>query len=128
MGWDKAAEIAGESDLIEIASDSSGETDLFCPRCGGKRNGHECWSAAAAGLAGDDAAEDDDVSVYADEKGAVVITHDREFSLRRRRNTFGRHVWLRCLEPMAVDVLADHPGSDPDVGPPESHRRMLTNR
>jgi predicted nuclease of predicted toxin-antitoxin system len=73
-----------------------------------KRNGHECWSAAAAGLAGDDAAEDDDISVYADEKGAVVITHDREFSLRRRRNTFGRHVWLRCLEPMAVEVLADH--------------------
>lgn len=72
------------------------------------RQGHECWSAAAAGLAGEDAAEDDDVSVYADEKGAVVITHDREFSLRRRRNTFGRHVWLRCLEPMAVEVLASH--------------------
>lgn len=72
------------------------------------RLGHECWSAAAAGLAGEDAAEDDDVTVYADEKGAVVITHDREFSLRRRRNTFGRHVWLRCLEPMAVEVLASH--------------------
>lgn len=71
-------------------------------------HGHECWSAAAAGLAGDDAAEDDDVSVYADSKGAVLITHDREFSLRRRRNTFGRHVWLRCVEPMAVEVLTAH--------------------
>lgn len=63
---------------------------------------------AAAGLAGGEAAEDDDVSVYADEQAAVVITHDREFSLRRRRNTFGRHVWLRCLEPKAAEVLAVH--------------------
>jgi uncharacterized protein (DUF983 family) len=37
MGRDKAVEIAGESDLIEIASDSSAEADLFCPRCGGGR-------------------------------------------------------------------------------------------
>lgn len=73
-----------------------------------QRQGHECWSAAAAGLAGEEAAEDDEVSVYADVKGAVVVTHDREFSFRRRRNTFGRHVWLRCLEPMAVEVIAAH--------------------
>jgi predicted nuclease of predicted toxin-antitoxin system len=73
-----------------------------------RSHGHECWSAAAAGLAGAEPAEDDDVSVYADEKDAVVITHDKEFSRRRLHNTFGRHVWLRCPEPSAIEVLANH--------------------
>ncbi|MGH8906915.1 MAG: DUF5615 family PIN-like protein [Egibacteraceae bacterium] len=54
--------------------------------------GHQCWSVFEAGLAGVAAADDDDLSVYADERGAVVVTHDREFSPQRMANTFGRHL------------------------------------
>lgn len=71
-------------------------------------NGHQAWTAAEAGLAGRNSAEDDFVSVYADEKGAVVVTHDVEFTLRRRRNTFGQHVHLRCEHPDAYDVVQRH--------------------
>lgn len=69
------------------------------------REGHDAWTAAAAGLAGVDAAADDEVSVYADERDAIVITHDREFTARRRRNTFGRHVFLRCEQPDAYEIV-----------------------
>lgn len=65
--------------------------------------GHEAWTVAAAGIP--DAA-DDDVSVYAAQKDAVVITHDVEFSARRRRNPHGRHVQLGCPEPDAVDLVS----------------------
>lgn len=67
--------------------------------------GHECWTAAQAGLA---AADDDELSVYAQEKQAVVVTHDREFSQRRLRNTFGKHVWLGCEQPDAAALIAGH--------------------
>ncbi len=70
--------------------------------------GHECWTAADAGLAGNVAADDDELSVYAQEKQAVVITHDRAFSQRRIRNTFGKHVWLRCEQPDAAALVARH--------------------
>jgi predicted nuclease of predicted toxin-antitoxin system len=70
--------------------------------------GHECWTAAEANLAGHVAADDDEVSVYAHDKSAVVITHDREFSQRRLRNTFGKHVWLRCEQPDAASLIARH--------------------
>lgn len=43
--------------------------------------------------------------MYADEKNAVLVTMDREFSQRRRKRSIGRHIWLRCLEPEAADVL-----------------------
>lgn len=67
--------------------------------------GHDCWTAADAGLAGPESANDDEVSVYAHDKGAVVVTHDREFTKRRVRRTFGRHVWLRCEQPDAAAVV-----------------------
>lgn len=71
--------------------------------------GHEAFTAAQVGLAGVDAAKDDFVSVAAqDTYQATVVTHDREFTLRRKRNTFGRHVLLRCSQPDAVEVVADH--------------------
>ncbi|GAA1860332.1 hypothetical protein GCM10009836_45590 [Pseudonocardia ailaonensis] len=38
------------------------------------------------------------MTVYAHEQGAVLLTHDKEFSQRRKRNVIGRHVWLRCLD------------------------------
>lgn len=43
--------------------------------------------------------------VYADDRHAVVVTLDREFTLRRRKNPIGRHVQLRCAEPEAAEVL-----------------------
>lgn len=55
-----------------------------------RRHGHVCWTAADAGLA--DESQDDDLSVYAEGREAVLITLDREFTLRRRRNPIGRHI------------------------------------
>jgi predicted nuclease of predicted toxin-antitoxin system len=70
-----------------------------------RRAGHECWTAAKAGLA---AAADDEITAYAHDNHAVLITHDKEFSRRRQKNVVGKHVWLRCPELQAVDVLMDH--------------------
>ena len=53
-------------------------------------------------------AADDDISVYAAEKNAVVVTHDDGFSARRRRNPHGRHVQLGCTEPDAIEVVTNY--------------------
>jgi hypothetical protein len=63
------------------------------------------WTADAAGLS---EAQDDVLTVYGDDKRAVVITHDVEFSKRRRKNVIGQHLWLRCIEPEATALLRDH--------------------
>ena len=55
--------------------------------------GHECWTAGEANLHD---APDDALAVYAANRGAVLVSHDAEFARRRRRNTIGQHVWLRC--------------------------------
>ena len=68
-------------------------------------NQHEVITAGEAGLR---EAEDDDITVWADNLQAVLITLDREFSRRRRQNTVGQHVWLRCAEPEAADLLQRH--------------------
>ena len=65
--------------------------------------GHDCWTAAEAGRAD---APDDDQTVYAHQHGAVLITHDREFTERRKRNTIGRHVRLCCEQPDGPNLLA----------------------
>ena len=52
-----------------------------------RKAGHEAWTAADAGLY---RAGDDDLTVYADNKDAVLISHDTEFSQRRRRNVIGQ--------------------------------------
>jgi predicted nuclease of predicted toxin-antitoxin system len=67
--------------------------------------GHECWPSTA-GLAG--SADDDAVAVYADNRRAVVITHDKEFTRRRMKNTIGRHVRLDCEQPDGPQVVAAH--------------------
>lgn len=67
--------------------------------------GHQAWSAVQAALA---TADDDSLTVYATERKAVLVTHDREFSQRRRRNVIGWHVWLRCKEWDAADLLEQH--------------------
>lgn len=67
--------------------------------------GHECWTVGEAGRA---TAEDDDQSVYASSKGAVLVTQDQEFTQRRKRNAIGRHVRIKCAAPDAPAVLAAH--------------------
>lgn len=74
--------------------------------------GHDCWSAAAAGLHD---APDDVLAVYATDRKAVLLSHDADFARRRRRNTAGQHVWLRCAEPDAAEVLAKHLSEHLDV-------------
>ena len=66
---------------------------------------HECWTIVDAGLSG---ADDDAVAAYADNRGAVLITHDAEATRRRRQFTFGRHVFLRCHQLEAADLLEGH--------------------
>lgn len=65
--------------------------------------GHDVWTASEAGQS---EATDDDLTVYASDRGAVLATHDREFSQRRRRSVIGRHLWLRCDEQDAPALLA----------------------
>jgi predicted nuclease of predicted toxin-antitoxin system len=69
------------------------------------RAGHICWTAANAGLA---AANDDSIAVYADEKNAVLVSHDKAFAERHRRNTTGKHLWLRCEPPDAAEIVRRH--------------------
>ena len=68
-----------------------------------RRNRHNCWSAAEAGLA--DEGQDDNLSVYAYEHEAVLVTLDQAFMQRRRANSIGRHIRLRCPEPEAAKIL-----------------------
>jgi predicted nuclease of predicted toxin-antitoxin system len=70
-----------------------------------KKLGHDAWTAAEAGLA---AAADDDLTVYASKEHAALITHDGEFSKRRKRNVIGWHIWVRCPEWDAADLLEQH--------------------
>jgi predicted nuclease of predicted toxin-antitoxin system len=67
--------------------------------------GHDCWSAADAGLY--DVA-DDELAVYAADRKAALLSHDVDFARRRMRNTVGQHVWLRCPEPDAAVVITRH--------------------
>lgn len=64
---------------------------------------HQAWTVGEAGRA---EAADDDQSVYAGGKRAVLITLDSEFTSRRRRNAIGQHIRLDCPEPDAADLLA----------------------
>lgn len=66
--------------------------------------GHTWTTANGAHLAAD---SDDELTVYADSRRAVLVTLDKEFSRRRRRAAIGQHVMLRCNEPEAAGVLED---------------------
>ncbi len=70
-----------------------------------RQQGHRAVMVGQIGLA---RASDDQVSVFADNKDAVLLTHDRELIARRRRNTFGRHVHLDCREWGAPVLLHQH--------------------
>jgi predicted nuclease of predicted toxin-antitoxin system len=68
-----------------------------------RQHGHEAWTAAGAGLS---RAKDDELTVYADDQRAALLTHDVAFSQRRRHNVIGQHVWLRCIDLEAADLIA----------------------
>jgi predicted nuclease of predicted toxin-antitoxin system len=70
--------------------------------------GHDCWTVPAAGLSHE---SDDTVSVYADDMGAVFVTHDRGLIRRRQVEPFGRHVHLDCRQPAAADAVEAHLGA-----------------
>jgi hypothetical protein len=70
-----------------------------------RRHGHDVVTADDVGLAGVDSAEDDALTVYGLEHGRVVVTHDREFTTRRRRNTLGLHVRIRVEQPDGPGVV-----------------------
>ena len=70
-----------------------------------RRKGFAVKSAAQVGLG---SAVDDDLTVWADDRGFAVVTHDRGFSRRRRADPIGRHIELRCSETMATDALIRH--------------------
>jgi len=70
--------------------------------------GHEVVTASEVGLAGAEAAADDEITVYATDRDMIVITHDREFTARRKRRTIGLHVRLMCAQPDAVEVVDAH--------------------
>jgi predicted nuclease of predicted toxin-antitoxin system len=70
-----------------------------------RQRGHECWTAGSAGLAH---ARDDELTVWAAEHQAAVVSTDDEFGQRRMQNAIGQHIWLRCSDWEATVVLADH--------------------
>ena len=70
-----------------------------------RQRGHQCWTAGQAGLA---RAKDDELTVWAAEHQAVVVSTDGEFSQRRMQNAIGWHVWLRCSDWEAGQVLSAH--------------------
>ena len=73
-----------------------------------RKHGHHVVTAADVGLAGVDSAEDDELTVYGLDRDRVVVTHDREFTTRRKRNTLGLHVRIRVEQPDAPEVVATH--------------------
>jgi predicted nuclease of predicted toxin-antitoxin system len=66
---------------------------------------HECWRAGEAGLAD---ANDDLIAIYAEERQAVLISHDKAFARKRMANTTGQSVWLHCEQVDGVELLAQH--------------------
>jgi predicted nuclease of predicted toxin-antitoxin system len=70
-----------------------------------RAEGHHVWSAHDAGMSDNG---DDELTVYAVDRRAVLVTHDREFSRRRRANVIGRRLWLDCPEPDASELLKAH--------------------
>lgn len=79
------------------------DTDASC--CEVFRSaGHESWTTAEAGRS---LSSDDDQAAYAADMNAVIVTHDKEFAQRQRRNTVGQMLFLKCEQPDAPDVV-DH--------------------
>jgi len=68
--------------------------------------GFDCLTTYQVGLG---AASDNDLAVYADDKGLVLVSHDKPFFRRRQKGTqFGQHVDIKVREMDAAGVLDNH--------------------
>jgi len=81
--------------------------------------GHQCWTASQAATQNDD---DDEQTVYSVDKGAILVTHDKEFTNRRKRLPIGHHVRLKChqidgpaLIGSALDQIISFLAASPDL-------------
>ena len=70
-----------------------------------EKHGHQCWNTPQASRL---SSEDDDQAVYADNRDAIMVTHDVGFSAKQKRRTVGRHLFFNCPHPDAVNVLNTH--------------------
>lgn len=64
--------------------------------------GHDAWTIPQAGRS---QGQDVDHAIYADQVGAVLITHDVEFSRWQIERPICRHLQLRCNDPDAVRLI-----------------------
>ena len=64
--------------------------------------GHEAWTAEEANLS---AEADPNLTIYAHDHRAVLVTHDKEFSKRFEKRIVGHHIFLDCSELAARDVI-----------------------
>lgn len=89
-----------------------------------KSGGHNAWTAHDANFA---AASDSAPAVYAHDQRAALISHDAEFSRRRKRNIIGWHIYLACHLLAAVDLITTHLDASPrpKVGTCSIRLRML---
>ena len=62
------------------------------------KEGHDAWTTQEAGRAGQEI-PDDDQAVYADDKHAVLVTHDEGLMQRQRQRMICPVVWLGCPHP-----------------------------
>ncbi len=67
-----------------------------------RRHGHTCATARDVGLI---FAADDEYTVFSSHRGWALISHDNAFSARRRRQSIGQHVHLRCEQPDGPETL-----------------------
>ena len=65
--------------------------------------GHDAWTAEESGLSRE---ADPNLTIYAHDREATLLTHDREFSNSFKKHIVGRHVFLDCRELAARDVIA----------------------
>lgn len=77
------------------------DVDATC-RTGLIAAGHEAWITGEAGRARTD---DDEQTIYATDKHAILVTHDAEFTNKRKAMPFGHHVRLKCREWDAPKLL-----------------------
>ena len=68
-----------------------------------QHRGHDAWTIPQAARS---ASTDTSVAVYAAERNAVVVTHDRE-AMTRQERPIGRFVHLKCPEYEAAELLQD---------------------
>jgi predicted nuclease of predicted toxin-antitoxin system len=64
--------------------------------------GHDAWTTDEARR---EDASDEDQTTYAVQKGAVLVTHDSEFTQRRKSRPLGQHLRLKCHEFDAPELL-----------------------